>query len=129
MKKTVRLVVFGVVATWTLPLMAILPPDAQFRRQEIAQQRMRARVEYEQHQKDYEKAMIVTHARTEAAMRQPPWMRTEGNKVKIIDAAELTLTTEASPKIKNRLLVSAVLLILIGAVVGWVRHVTREADK
>lgn len=127
--KTVRLVLFGVVAAWTLPLMAILPPDAQFRQQEIAQQRIRARVEYAQHQKDYEKAMIATRARTEAAMRQPPWMRTEGNKVKLMDAAGLTPATEASPKIKNRLLVSAVLLILIGAFVGWVRYKTREADK
>jgi hypothetical protein len=127
--KTVRLVVFGVVAMWALPLTAILPPDAKFRRQEIMEQRQRARVEYEQSRKEYEKEVIAARARTEAAMRKPPWMRVEGNTVKGLTGGELALKTEAAPEFNHRLLVSVVLLILIGVVVGWVRYATKKADE
>lgn len=127
--KPVRLIAFGVIAMWALPLMAILPPDAQFRRQEIVQQRMRARVEYAQQREEYGKEVIAARARTEAAMREPPWKRVEGSTVRGIAAAELTLKTDVAPEFNHRLLVSVMLLILIGAVVGWVRYATREADE
>ncbi|NOU36747.1 MAG: hypothetical protein HOO88_08255 [Kiritimatiellaceae bacterium] len=126
--KMIHLLISGVTLLWALPLMAFLPPDAPFRKNEIVQQRVRARAEYEQQQADYQKAKIASRVRIAAAMKKPPWMRAGKTEVKGA-TSEISLETERAPQINHRFLVSGMLLILLGAVAGWVRHATRETDE
>ncbi len=124
--KAVRLLIFGVVALQALPLLAFLPPDAEFRQKEIIQNRMRARAEYEQQQKDYGQAVVASRIRMQAAMEKPPWMRKAGNKA--VAGDELFRPAQSAAKINHRFLVSIVLLILIGVGAGLVRYKTRKLD-
>ena len=127
--KMIRLFLFGMVALWALPLTAILPPDAQFRKAEIVQQRVRARAEYEQQQKDYGRAMITSRSQMEAAMKKAPWMRTSESKAPRVVNESIFLEQQMTSQINHRFLVSVVLLILIGVAAGWVRYMTRELDE
>jgi len=127
--KMIRLFLFGIVALWALPLPAILPPDAQFRKNEIVQQRVRARAEYEQQQKDYGRAMITGRNQMEDAMKKAPWMRTGGSKAPRVVNESIFLEQQMTSQINHRFLVSVVLLILIGVAAGWVRYMTRELDE
>ena len=129
MRTKIRLILFGVFTLGALSAQAILPPPPQFRQQEIVQQRVRARADYEQQQKDYEKAVIASRIRMEAAMKKPPWMRAGENKVQGAVDVQPVFTMESSPQINHRFLVSVVLLILTGLVAAWVRHVTRKVDE
>ena len=127
--KMIRLFLFGMVALWALPLAAILPPDAQFRKAEIVQQRVRARAEYEQQQKDYGRAMITSRGQMEAAMKKAPWMRTGESKTPRVVNESIFLEQQMTSQINHRFLVSVVLLILIGVAAGWARYMTRELDE
>lgn len=127
--KRIRLFLFGMVALWALQLPAILPPDAQFRKTEIVQQRVRARTEYEQQQKDYGRAMITSRSQVESAMKKAPWMRTGDSKTPRIVNESIFLEQQMTSQINHRFLVSVVLLILIGVAAGWARYMTRELDQ
>jgi len=127
--KPVHLSAFLAVMLWALPLWAILPPDAQFRKNEIVQQRVRARAEYEQQRKDYGQAMIASRIKVEASMKKPPWMRAGGKKVQEVADVHPFRAEEDEPQINHRFLVSVVLLILSGLAAGWIRYATRELDE
>lgn len=127
--KTVRVVVLGVIVAWAVPLWAFLPPDAQFRKNEIVQQRVNARAEYAQHQEAYAKDIVASRMRTQIAMQKPPWMRVSGNKTQSMVGAGILLADAGSSQINHRFLTSVVLLILIGIAAGWVWYKTREIDE
>jgi hypothetical protein len=127
--KTVRVVMLGAVVLWALPLWAFLPPDAQFRKNEIVQQRVRARAEYAQQQEDYAKDIVASRIRARIAMQKPPWMRVDGNKTQSMVGPGTVLADMRSSQINHRFLTSVVLLISIGVAAGWVWYKTREIDE
>lgn len=96
--KAVHWLVFGAVVLWTLPSMAFLPPDAKFRQREYVQQRVRMRAEYEQQQKDNEKAIIARSIQTKNAAQTPPWMHADETKVQSSAVRKSSVPDVVSPQ-------------------------------
>jgi|GEM_PF-3397988 len=74
--KMVKLLVFGMVAIWALPLFGFIPPDFKYREKEYIQKRQRDMAEYEQREIEYKKSLIDQRIRVEAAMKKPLWLPT-----------------------------------------------------
>lgn len=109
---------------------AILPPDARFRTSQIQGEYMRRNQTYQETQKQQAALAVERYKTAEAAVSTPPWMRAGANDAGLSAADQAGAVNAAKAQKRNhRFLVSVVLLILIGAGVGWARYTTREIDE
>lgn len=109
---------------------AVLPPDAVARAPQIRADYVRSARAFQQQQELRQSNSVAQYKKTEAAIYTPPWLRA-GTPDAMQARAERLAAAEAekAQKRNHRLLASILLLILIGAAAGWVRHATREIDK
>ena len=125
----VRLFIFGAVLLWAFPLFAPLPPDAEFRKKEILEYRLRAMAEYEQQQEDRGKERIRSRAQMLIDMEKPPWVRSgEQATLQSRTDAAAQAAADRMHKIIRRILISIIFLSLIVGGAGWVWYKTREND-
>lgn len=109
---------------------AILPPDARFRTSQIQGEYMRQNQKYLETQKQQAVVAVEQYKKAEAAISTPPWQRIDSQTAGLSGADQAGAANAAKAQKRNhRFLVSVVLLILIGAGVGWARYKTREIDQ
>ena len=109
---------------------AIRPPDAKAREPQIRAHLQELRTNYEKKQVERQAEAVRAYDRTRADIFTPPWMRTETQAAGLSGADQTGVANAGKTQKRNhRFLVSVVLLILIGAGVGWARYKTREIDE
>lgn len=108
---------------------AMLSPDASAREPQIRAYRQKVREKFEQRQVERQAEAVRAYERTRADIFTPPWMRGKEQSALQPGAGSSSSGQDKAVKRNHRFLVSAVLLILIGAVAGWVRYATREVDE
>jgi hypothetical protein len=109
---------------------AMLSSDSSAREPQIRAYRQQVRDTYEKRQIERQSQAVRAYEQTRADIFTPPWLR-GGVQASLQSGTEGAPAAPAgnAPKRKHRFLASIVLLILIGAVTGWVRYTTREMDK
>jgi len=109
---------------------AVRPPDAKAREPQIRAHLQQVRTNYEKKQVERQEEAVRAYNQTRTDIFTPPWMRT-GTKADGLSSADPSGAVNAAKaqKRNHRFLVSAVLLILIGAGAGWARYKTREIDE
>jgi hypothetical protein len=108
---------------------AILPPDAKAREPQLRTYYQKVRNNYEERQVERKVEVARANERTQVEIFTPPWMRGTAQTALQSDVGSATSATGKTGKRNHRFLVSVVLLILLGAVAGWIRHATREIDE
>jgi len=109
---------------------AFLPPDAAAREPQIRAYRVRRQQEYEQHMEARRVETARAYEQARVDIFTPPWER--AFRQTALEAGVNPVAAEGErrkTKRNNRLFVSVVFLILIGAAAGWVRYATREIEE
>jgi len=126
-----RFALFGLVFFAAAGALAILPPDADVREPELRAHAFKVRREYEERIEKHREFVTRRYEQATADIDTPPWeiiRKRNGESKKFVQAkVEQQLTAEN--QVKKRVLVSIVLLIIIGSILGWVKHATREVDS
>ena len=109
---------------------AFLPPDASAREPEIRAYRRKLRENYEKRMEVRRQRTTIEYEKATAAIGVPPWeldrVLNGESREEIQAAAQQRLVEKKN--VKNRILVSIVLLILIGSAVLWVRNATADRE-
>lgn len=123
-----------IVILFTLILLAgsaqaILPPDAKAREPQLRVYRQQMNDNYEKRLVERQAAAVQAYDQTRADIFTPPWLRGQSQTaLPSGDSPESSGQTKPGKR-NHRFLVSIMLLILIIAVTGWVRYVTRNVDE
>jgi len=110
--------------------LAILPPDASEREPEIRAQRIRVKKEYEERMEKRRELATRQYEQATADIAVPPWelkRRMSGEPDKKIEV-QIQQEQAAEKETRKQVLVSIMLFIIIGSIVGWVRHKTRDVE-
>ncbi|MDD3277102.1 MAG: hypothetical protein PHP93_08650 [Kiritimatiellales bacterium] len=108
---------------------AILPPDAKAREPQLRVYRQQLNMNYEKHLVERQELSVRAYEQTRKDIFIPPWMRETAQTAQQSDVSSTASAQGKTAKRNHRFLVSVVLLILLGAVAGWIRHATREIDE
>jgi hypothetical protein len=107
---------------------AFLPPDASAREPQIRAYRQEVRAKYEERLVARQAEAVRAYQRTQVDIFTPPWMRTQTQMSATPGEGAVPVVPPKTHERKHRFLVSFVLLIFIGAGVGWARYATRDVD-
>lgn len=108
---------------------AILPPDIKAREPQFRARYQGIRDQYEVRQIERQAEAVRAYEQTKVDIVTPPWMRGKESSALQPGSGSSSSGQEKAAKRNHRFLVPVVLLILIGAVAGWVRYATREVDE
>jgi hypothetical protein len=111
--------------------LAILPPDASMRVPELRANAIKVRKEYEERIEKRRELATGQYEQATADIGVPPWelkRRMSGKPSKQVQAAIEQVQTDKKEKGKQ-FLVSILLLIIIGSIVGWIRYKTHEGES
>ena len=123
-----RRVLFGLILFAAAGALAVLPPDAEVREPELRANAIRVRKEYEERTEQRRELATRRYEQATADIGVPPWelkRRMNGEPDKKV-RAEVQQATAEKKQSKKRFLVSILLLVAIGSIVGWLKHTTRE---
>lgn len=108
---------------------AMLPPDAKAREPQLRTYYHKVRSDYEDRQVERKAEIAAANERTRVEIFTPPWMRGQAQTVSRAEGDTGASGQGKTGKRNHRFLVSVVLLILLGAVAGWIRYTTREINE
>jgi hypothetical protein len=108
---------------------AFLPPDAKAREPQLRAYRQKLTDNYEKRVVERQEQAVRSYEQTRSDIFTPPWMRGITQTALQSGTGSDAARQEKTGKRNHRFFVSVVLLILLGAVAGWVRYGTREIDE
>jgi hypothetical protein len=110
--------------------LAVVPPDADARPQQIRSEYVYRKQMYEKRQAERQEQAVRAYEQTRENMFTPPWKRTQASSGVVKSASGAPeVQPEASEKKSHRFLVSLMLIALLVALAGWARYAPREIDK